>query len=302
MPRVEIEERVARLQRHHDFFERAVARALADAVDGALDLARAGHHGGQAVGHRHAEIVVAVHRQADLVDAAHVLAQVAEQLREFIRHGVADRVRNVDRGGAGLDDGFDHLREEIELGARGVLGRELDVVAELARDLHALDGRADDLLLRHVELVLAMDRAGREEHVDAAASPPAAIAFATSSMSSRLQRARPQMIGPCTSRATAFTLSQSPREAAGKPASMTSTPRSASARATRSFSGCAMLHPGDCSPSRSVVSKIMTRSRWDMGLPRSMAQVVSRGLAPATACGRAAPCPPSRSGDRDRPA
>ena len=33
------------------------------------------------------------------------------------------------------------------------------------------------------------------------------------------------MIGPCTSRATAFTLSQSPREAAGKPASMTSTPK-----------------------------------------------------------------------------
>jgi hypothetical protein len=28
-----------------------------------------------------------------------------------------------------------------------------------------------------------------------------------------------------------------------------------------------MLQPGDCSPSRSVVSKIMTRSRWDMGVP-----------------------------------
>ena len=125
--RVEIEERIARLQRHDDFFERAVAGALADAVDGALDLPRAGDHGGEAVGHRHAEIVVAVHREADLVDAAHVLAQVAEQLGEFIRHGVADRVRNVHRGGAGLDDGFDHLREEIELGARGVFGRELHV-------------------------------------------------------------------------------------------------------------------------------------------------------------------------------
>src|SRR6185295_17493037 len=89
-------------------------------------------------------------------------------------------------------------------------------------------------------------------------------AFAARVMSSRLQRARPQMIGPCTSRATAFTLSQSPRDAAGNPASMTSTPRSASARAIRSFSGCAMLQPGDCSPSRSVVSKIITRSR-DMG-------------------------------------
>src|SRR6185369_4138453 len=106
-------------------------------------------------------------------------------------------------------------------------------------------------------------------------------ADATRSMSSRLQRARPQMIGPCTSRATAFTLSQSPREAAGKPASMTSTPRSASARATRSFSGCAMLQPGDCSPSRSVVSKIITRSR-DMGLPpKLLATLLQPGHAGA---------------------
>src|SRR5580658_59608 len=85
-------------------------------------------------------------------------------------------------------------------------------------------------------------------------------ASAASSMSPRLQRASPQMIGPCTSRATALTLSQSPREAAGKPASMTSTPSSASAFATRSFSGCVMLQPGACSPSRRVVSKIRTRS------------------------------------------
>ena len=70
------------------------------------------------------------------------------------------------------------------------------------------------------------------------------------------------MIGPCTSRATALTLSKSPLEAAGKPASMTSTPSSASARATRSFSGRVMLQPGDCSPSRKVVSKIITRSGW----------------------------------------
>ena len=37
---------------------------------------------------------------------------------------------------------------------------------------------------------------------------------------------------------------------------MTSTPRSTSAWATSSFSSRFMLQPGDCSPSRSVVSKI----------------------------------------------
>jgi hypothetical protein len=38
---------------------------------------------------------------------------------------------------------------------------------------------------------------------------------------------------------------------------MTSTPSSVSALATSSFSSVSMLHPGDCSPSRSVVSKMV---------------------------------------------
>ena len=60
MPVVERQPIAARLQHHHDLFERAVARALADAVDGALDLARAVLHGGQRVGDRQAQVVVAV--------------------------------------------------------------------------------------------------------------------------------------------------------------------------------------------------------------------------------------------------
>ncbi len=94
-----------------------------------------------------------------------------------------------------------------------------------------------------------------------------ASADQAASMSERVQRASAQMTGPCTSRATAATDSKSPGEAAGNPASMMSTPSSARARATRSFSSRVMLHPGDCSPSRSVVSKIFTRSCMD-SLPR----------------------------------
>ena len=61
------------------------------------------------------------------------------------------------------------------------------------------------------------------------------------------------------SRLTASTASKSPSEAIGKPASRMSTPRSTSFAAIRSFSGMVMLQPGDCSPSRSVVSKMYTR-------------------------------------------
>ncbi len=61
------------------------------------------------------------------------------------------------------------------------------------------------------------------------------------------------------------TASKSPGEAMGKPASMMSTLRSTSAWAISIFSAKFMLAPGDCSPSRSVVSK-MRMVRGDMGV------------------------------------
>ncbi len=85
------------------------------------------------------------------------------------------------------------------------------------------------------------------------------IASQARSMSRSLHRARPQTDEPVTSVAMARTASKSPTEAIGNPASMTSTPSAASARATSSFSAMFMLAPGDCSPSRRVVSKIRTR-------------------------------------------
>ena len=62
-----------------------------------------------------------------------------------------------------------------------------------------------------------------------------------------------------TSRAMACTASKSPCEATGKPASHTSTPSAFSACATASFSARCSVQPGDCSPSRSVVSKTIRR-------------------------------------------
>ena len=86
---------------------------------------------------------------------------------EFLGHGITDRIRHIDRRGAGLDGGLDHFPEEIQFRARSVFGRELDVLAQAAGILHALDRGVDDLLFRHAELVLAMDRTRGQEHVDA---------------------------------------------------------------------------------------------------------------------------------------
>jgi hypothetical protein len=75
-------------------------------------------------------------------------------------------------------------------------------------------------------------------------------------MSSRRVRQRVATVALRTVRATVRTPSKSPGDEAAKPASITSTPSRSSWAATSAFSsGCSAM-PGDCSPSRSVVSKI----------------------------------------------
>src|SRR3954451_16957651 len=86
------------------------------------------------------------------------------------------------------------------------------------------------------------------------------IAPHAASMSALCVRASPQMTGPSTSRAMASTASKSPGDVIGKPASMMSTPSRASCCAISTFSWVFSEIPGDCSPSRRVVSKILTLS------------------------------------------
>jgi hypothetical protein len=144
---------------------------------------------------------------------------------------------------------------EVGVGARAVLGRELHVVHVSARQFHRGHGFFQHLLPRLFQLVLQVDIAGGDEGVDAR---PAGV----------LQRLRGALhvhgagaaqrghLRPGNSRLMASTASKSPSEAMGKPASRMSTPNSTSLRAIRIFSGTFMLQPGDCSPSRSVVSKM----------------------------------------------
>ena len=84
------------------------------------------------------------------------------------------------------------------------------------------------------------------------------IAFQAASMSALWVRANPQITGPSTVREIASTASKSPGEVIGKPASITSTPSRPSCWAISTFSWVLSEIPGDCSPSRRVVSKMRT--------------------------------------------
>ena len=85
-------------------------------------------------------------------------------------------------------------------------------------------------------------------------------ASAERAMSRSLARASEQTVESLMWSAMVLIDSKSPLELAAKPASITSTFRRSSWRAMRSFSSRVMEAPGDCSPSRKVVSKMISLS------------------------------------------
>ena len=100
------------LERHHDFLERGIARAFADAVDRAFHLACSRLAAGQAVGDRQAKVVVAMSADDRPLDIGHALLEGADDLAVLLRRGVTDGIRNVDGRGPGFDRRLARLRRE----------------------------------------------------------------------------------------------------------------------------------------------------------------------------------------------
>ena len=135
-----------------------VAGALAEAVDGDFDLPGTRLDGRERVRRREAQVVVAV--DADHGATADSLDDAARQLAEFGRDRVPDGVGDVDRGGAGVDDGLVDPQQELRVGPRGVLGAELHLgigSERLSRIAHPLHGALQRLLAVDAQLVLEVD-------------------------------------------------------------------------------------------------------------------------------------------------
>ena len=258
----------ARVQQHHDLLERRVARALADAVDRALDLARAGQHAGERVGDRQPEVVVAVDREHDVAQAGHQLVEPRQEVRVLVRHRVADGVGDVDRRRALVERDLQHLGGELDVGARGVHRRELDVVAQRACAC-ATAARAWPLTSSRVDCSWwSMWMSDVEMNVWMRGRSASRTASHARSMSAAWARARPAMTGPCDLAGDRLhrleVAGRGDREAGLDHVD-------AQARELMGdlelLGRCSARCPGDCSPSRSVVSKMMTRSVGGMSLP-----------------------------------
>ena len=109
---------------------------------------------------------MAVHTDDRTSDVGHFLFQVANAVGELIRHRVTDGIGDVHRARSRFDGLFHDLGEKVELGASRVFRRELDVVAQLSREFHALDSSPHDLFFGHRKLELPVNRTRRKKHVD----------------------------------------------------------------------------------------------------------------------------------------
>ena len=109
---------------HYDFFERRIARPLADTVDCAFYLPCACFNAGKGVCHCKPEIVVAMNGHDGFVDIADFLAEVGYQGAILGWKRVADRIGNIQRGGASFNCCLKYFAEEIEVRTRRVFGRK----------------------------------------------------------------------------------------------------------------------------------------------------------------------------------
>ena len=156
-----------RVDRHDDLLQRRIACPLADTVDCALDLPRTGLHSGQRIGDGHAKIVVAMNRKDSLVSVRHPIAEHIEQGKILLRHGVTDRIGDIDGRRTGIDRRLDAGTQEIVVSARAVFRRPFDVLDEIARLGDRPRDHLQDFRRLLLELPFHVHRRGGNEGVDA---------------------------------------------------------------------------------------------------------------------------------------
>src|SRR2546428_6296820 len=129
-----------------------------------MHLIRPGLDRGEGVRDGEPEVVVTVHRNGD--PGGQRSAYRANARGELAGLRVPDGVGDVHRGGPGLDGDLVRAAQEVHIGTRGVLGRELDTVAARPRAAHRDVGAAQALVARDAELAIEVDVGRRDEDVE----------------------------------------------------------------------------------------------------------------------------------------
>ena len=158
----------AHVQRHHYLFQRCVAGALADAVDGALDLPCTGVDRGETVRNCETEIVMTVDANGNVLSIAHhTLADRAHQSREFIGESVTHSIRHIENRRAFFHCGVEYFAQILHVAARRVLSRKLNFFSQVASQTHRAPGHFDNFGAGFFQFVFEVDIRSRADGVDA---------------------------------------------------------------------------------------------------------------------------------------
>ena len=111
---------MANLHRHHDFFQRRVTRAFSKAVNRTFNLPRPCFDSRQGVCRRHAQIVVAVRGDDNLVHARHTLQQHPDNIGTFTRCSITHGIGDINRRRARLDRNLANPRQIVVFGSRRI--------------------------------------------------------------------------------------------------------------------------------------------------------------------------------------
>ncbi|MND96270.1 hypothetical protein D3C80_885550 [compost metagenome] len=133
---VHVHDVLAHFDRHDHFFQRGVACAFTDTVQGPFNLAGASLYCGDGVADRHAQIVVAVNGDNGFIDIRYAVIQGGDNTAKLVRGGVAHGVRDIDGGRAGIDSGFHHATQVIDWRTAGVFTGEFYVVSVVTGAFH----------------------------------------------------------------------------------------------------------------------------------------------------------------------
>src|SRR5580698_2394642 len=93
-----------------------------------------------------------------------MFARGAEHVSIFIRGRVTDGVRKVNDVGTCGGRGFDRFEKETEIGAAGVFGGQLHVIAMRAAIGHSLGYLRERLAARNAQFVLQVQVRGSEKN------------------------------------------------------------------------------------------------------------------------------------------
>ena len=157
------------LDGRNNLFERSIARTLAQTVNGALDLRGAILHSVEGKSGSHAQVVMRMHGDGNVLDAVDALAQVLDARAKVPRHVVSRGIGNVDDGSARLHRRLDDANEELLIRASSVLGIELNIVHKIASKLNGMNCALDSLVLGKMQLVTQVGRRNAQTGMDARA-------------------------------------------------------------------------------------------------------------------------------------